>query len=136
MVYPVEDIDKFYSYWLVFLIDFKSTLNGIDPYISNFKSVLVYEKYFSKLIDELDYNYCEQFKTDEIHKLWCYIWKTQLYETLAHISKIQSHIHKKRYDYKRVVDDFTEFQKRELEYIDFQLKILKSEREASLCENQ
>ena len=119
--YPVPDRMIYYDYWIKFLNQLKKILSLDDLYEM--------EADLMKLVQCIDFDYCRQYKTDGVHKTWCYEWKSKVFCILALLVKVQrTNHHKKDYFHEEIMKDWEMKLKDTQESIDINLSILNGEK--------
>lgn len=134
MVYPVKDRETYYDYWIWQLETINKIFSAVNPLKSRLDEFIVADEYLNIIRSELDLKHCNGLKTEDIHKLWCYLWKIELADMLVQLSQIERELYRRTSDYEEIVEEFQKYQKKQLEYLEINIKVLKSEKEAIIID--
>ena len=118
MAYPIEDRMRYYDYWIKFLNHLKEVLKNDD--------LFEIESDLMKIAICIDFDYCKQYATDGVHKTWCYWWKSDVFDILTHLIKVQKTIfHKKDYYHDEIIEAWEELLEKTNESIEINLLTFK-----------
>ena len=125
MVAPVKDRLRYYDYWIKFLNQLKTIIRMDDLYEM--------ECDLEKLIMCIDFGYCKEYASDGVHKTCAYWWKSEVFNILTHLIKVQkTTFHKKDYYHDDIMEAWKKLLEETNEDIEVNLLILKGELEG--CE--
>ena len=120
MVASVKERMRYYDYWIKFLNQLKKILSLDDFYEM--------EADLMKLVQCIDFDYCEGYATDGVHRIWFYNWKAKIFKLLSHLMSLQeTRLHHHDYFHEEIIENWETLLKTVKEEVDVNLLIINGE---------